>query len=246
MTGTLTAQLRYHMLLLARTPRAVFAGVLLPVVLLVLRGGSGSDHAQVAVVAGLIGLAVISTAYLTHAAGLVAARESGVLRRWRATPLPPAYFVFARMTATVVMAVASAAGMTVAAIAYDGVRPDAAALGQLAAVVVVGALTWTALGTAATAIVPTAESAQPLLALTCYPVLLLSGGFGTAGGVSGGWLSDVLSRLPAVPLIDAAQRALTGSAGFPSGDYLTLAAWASVGVLAALLRFRWQPVARAT
>jgi hypothetical protein len=30
----------------------------------------------------------MSVAYLTHAASLVVAREDGVLRRWRATPLP--------------------------------------------------------------------------------------------------------------------------------------------------------------
>ena len=42
-------------------------------------------------------------------------------------------------------------------------------------VLVVGTLCVAALGTAATAVVPTAESAQPVLALTFYPLVLLSG-----------------------------------------------------------------------
>jgi hypothetical protein len=70
--------LSYHARVLLRTPRATFGGVLLPLLLLALRG-AGS-------VPGLVVLGVASTAYVTHASGLVAAREAGVLKRWRATP----------------------------------------------------------------------------------------------------------------------------------------------------------------
>jgi hypothetical protein len=69
------------------SPRALWAGVLLPVMLLVL---TNLQQHQVAAasLAGRVVLGVTLTAYLTHAAGLVAAREAGVLKRWRATPLP--------------------------------------------------------------------------------------------------------------------------------------------------------------
>ena len=68
-------QVRYQLLLLVRSPRALWA-------------------------AGRVVLGVTLTAYLTHAAGLVAAREAGVLKRWRATPLPRWCYLAGRLCAT--------------------------------------------------------------------------------------------------------------------------------------------------
>ena len=76
----LRALVHYQLLLLVRTPRAAFAGLLLPLGLLLLRG---DGHPGADLVAGLTVLGALSTSYLTHAAGLVSARESGVLRGWR-------------------------------------------------------------------------------------------------------------------------------------------------------------------
>jgi hypothetical protein len=41
-----------------------------------------------ALVAGLAVFGLLHTAYMTHASGLVSARQDGVLWRWRLTPLP--------------------------------------------------------------------------------------------------------------------------------------------------------------
>jgi hypothetical protein len=83
----LAGQVRYQLLLLLRSPRALWAGVLLPVMLLVLTNLQQAEVAAAAL-AGRVVLGVTLTAHLTHAGGLVAAREAGVLKRWRATPLP--------------------------------------------------------------------------------------------------------------------------------------------------------------
>ena len=50
----------------------------------------------------------MSVAYLSHASGLVVAREDGVLRRWRATPLPSWGYFAGRIVATVLLADAAA------------------------------------------------------------------------------------------------------------------------------------------
>ena len=94
--GTMIAgQVRYQLTLLLRTPRTLIAGVILPGALLALQLGRVQHVGQGAAadllaarVAGLVVLGAMSVAYLTHAASLVVAREDGVLRRWRATPLP--------------------------------------------------------------------------------------------------------------------------------------------------------------
>jgi ABC-2 type transport system permease protein len=165
-----------------------------------------------------------------------------VLRRWRASPLPPWAFFGGRMVATTLVAVAGAATtLAVAAAAYH-VRPDPAGAVGLLVAVVLGTLCVAALGTAATAVVPTAESAQPVLSLTFYPLVLLSGALGgTAGG--SGRLGEVLSRLPVEPMIDAVTRALRPGAGVlpPAADLAVLAGWAVAGVIVSLVSFRWQP-----
>lgn len=233
----LAAQIRYQLLLLSRTPRAIFAGLVFPLVLLVLRG----KHPTAGLVAGLAVLGVLSTAYLTHAAGLVAAREDGVLRRWRATPLPRWCFFTGRILATVVLAIVAAAVTVAVAVSMYGVQIDFRAGCGLALAIVLGALAFSAVGTAATALVPTAESAQPLLSLTFYPIALLSGIFGTTGSLPH-WVDTLMRYLPVWPVADAATHALSRHGEIaPVGDLAVLAGWLIAGIIASLAFFRWDP-----
>ena len=92
-----------------RSTRSLLAGVLLPVLVLLMRGtGAGGRGDQLALIGGLAALGVISSAFVTHANTLVIGRESGVLRRWRMTPLPPSCFFAGKIAATVAVADASA------------------------------------------------------------------------------------------------------------------------------------------
>lgn len=235
--GLLGGQLRYQLLVLGRTPRAILAGLVFPLILLVLRG----KHPDAGLVAGLAVLGVLSTAYLTHAAGLVAAREDGVLRRWRATPLPRWCFFAGRILATVLLAmVAAAVTVTVAATMY-GVRVDFRSGCGLAIAIVLGALAFSAVGTAATALVPTTEAAQPLLSLTFYPIALLSGIFGSTGSLPH-WVTTVAHYLPVWPVVDAATHALARHGEIaPVDDLAVLAGWLIAGIIASLAFFRWDP-----
>jgi ABC-2 type transport system permease protein len=207
----------YQLLLLVRTPRAAFAGLLLP---LGPAAAARHGHPGAGLVAVLTVLGALSTGYLTHAAGLVTARESGVLRRWRASPLPPWAFFAGRMVATTLVAVGGAvATLAVAAVAYHVGPGPAGAVGVLVALVV---------GTFVRGRVghrgdgrrpPPRESAQPVLSLTFYPlVLLYRRPRGAAGG--SGRLGRVLGLLPVEPMIDAVTRALQQGTGVlpPAGD----------------------------
>jgi ABC-2 type transport system permease protein len=233
----LGGQVRYQLLLLGRTPRAIFAGLVFPLVLLVLRG----KHPTAELVAGLAVLGVLSTAYLTHAAGLVTAREDGVLRRWRATPLPRWCFFAGRILATFVLAMVAAAVTVIVAATMYGVRVDVRSGIGMVVAIVFGALTFAAVGTAVTAFVPTAESAQPLLSLTFYPIALLSGIFGSTGSLPD-WVGTLMHYLPVWPVVDAATHALSRHGEIvPVGDLAVLAGWLGAGVIASLAFFRWDP-----
>jgi ABC-2 type transporter len=116
-----------------------------------------------------------------------------------------------------------------------------AVLGLLVALGV-AALAWTSVGILITTFIPTAESAQPLLSLSYFPVMLLSGVLGPLGLPS--WLAEAMRWLPGQPTVDAASRALGSTGGglsLPGHDLLVLGAWAAVALLASLRSFHWEP-----
>jgi ABC-2 type transport system permease protein len=240
-------QVRYQLLLLVRNPRALIFSLVIPVLLLVL---SSSRHANLtprledALVAGLATFGLIVTAYISHAIGLVTSRQDGVLRRWRATPLPTWCFFTGKIAATSLMAMASVAIAVAAGLSLYHVHLTAGAALSLLLIFTLGALAWAALGTAVTPLVPTAQAAGPVLLLTYLPVILFSGGLGSLNSEPG-WLATLARYLPAQPIIDAATRALQQAGGappIPGRDLAVLAAWAVAGVVASVCFFRWDPV----
>jgi ABC-2 type transport system permease protein len=234
-------QVRYQLVLLLRSPRALWAGVLLPVMLLVLTNLQQHQVAAAAL-AGRVVLGVTLTAYFTHAGGLVAAREAGVLKRWRATPLPRWGYLAGRLCATVLLALASGAVTVLVGVLAYHARLGAGAAEGLVVTLGLAALAWAAVGTALTPFIPTAEAAQPLLAFTYFPVMLLSGALGGLG--TPGWVADVVGYLPGRPTVDAATRALQATGGVPvlaGRDLAVLGAWAVAGLLASVRLFRWEP-----
>jgi ABC-2 type transport system permease protein len=247
----LAAQVRYQLLLLTRTPRALIAGLIMPGVLLALRLGSvkhvsghGPALPLAASVAGLAMFGILSIAYMTHASGLVAAREDGVLRRWRATPLPAGGYFFGRITATVLLADASGVVLIMVGVAMAGLHVTAAMMASLLLAATLGALTLASVATAVTIAIPATQSANPVLMITYLPLVLFSGAFGSISGLPH-WLAEVMSYLPAQPLIDAATRTLAdpggGFAGISGRDTVLLALWAAMGAAVSVRFFRWDP-----
>lgn len=244
----LVAQVRYQLLLLARNPRAMILSLAFPLLILVLNSTARQDtgpQLETALVAGLATFGLIATAYVSHAIGLVTSRQDGVLRRWRATPLPAWCFFAGKITATALMALASVVIAVAGGITLFHAHVTAGTAVSLLVTFTLGALAWAAIGTAVTALIPTAQSAGPVLMLTYIPVILFSGALGSQAGAPP-WLTTVTSYLPARPIISAASQALQhggGGIAFISGrDLAVLAAWATLGVIASFRFFRWDPV----
>jgi ABC-2 type transport system permease protein len=236
----LAAQIGYQARLLVGG-RAIAIGILFPVILLI---ASHSPHTQTtaADVAGYAAFGLTLTAWNTYGVRLVAARESGVLKRWRAMPLPRSCYFLGRILATVAVAtVAGAATVAVAVGLYHTHLTASGALGALAAFVL-GSFAWAAAATALTAAIPTVEAASPTLMLTYFPVIIVSG---LLGGISEPhWLATIASYLPAQPLGHAVGIALAHSSGqplFSARDFIVLGAWAIAGMAIAVVTFRWEP-----
>ena len=240
-----TAQVHYQLRLLLRTPRAAAAGLVLPVLLMVLNNRGGHPSAQMwQLVAGMAVLGLTNVSFVTHASGLVAARESGVLRRWRASPLPGWCYFTGRIAATVALAVGSGAIAVFAGVALYGMPLTGGAAAGLLVAFVAGALTWASVGTAVTALIPSPDSAVPLLSVTYFPIVFLSGAFG-ASSAGPHWLITAVRYLPARPVVDLAHHALRNTGGglapIPLPDLAVLGAWSVAGLLTSLALFRWDP-----
>ena len=236
----LTAQIGYQARLLA-SGRAVTIGIGLPVILLIASHGN-NGRTGAAGFAGWAAFGLTLTAWNTYGVRLVAAREAGVLKRWRATPLPRWCYFLGRIAATVVVAVVAGAVTVVAGVLLY--HPHLTAGDALAAVVafVFGAFAWAAAATAVTAVVPTVEAAAPTFLLIYFPIILVSGIFGSISEPH--WLATIATYLPAEPLTHAVAAALGHTAGhalLPARDLIVLAAWTVAGLAVAGVTFRWEP-----
>ena len=101
-------ELRTEQLLFWRNREAAFFTFLLPIIFFLVFGSIyGNDRISgirgaAYLEAGMIGYGVASTAFAGLAITMVIRRESGVLKRIRATPLPPAIYVVAVLVSTFV------------------------------------------------------------------------------------------------------------------------------------------------
>jgi ABC-2 type transport system permease protein len=105
-----------------RSREAAFFTFLLPIVFLVLLGSVYGDaeidgiRGSTYLLAGLLGYAVVATAFAGLAITLVLRRESGVLKRVRGTPLPTSVYLGAVMASTLV-------GFSLTAVSTSRPRP---------------------------------------------------------------------------------------------------------------------------
>jgi ABC-2 type transport system permease protein len=241
----LASQIRYQLTLLVRNPRALAAGLVLPGCLLALEAGR-NQHVTMAQaaprIAGLVTLSAVAVAYFSYANALVIAREEGVLRRWHAAPLPSWAHFAGRIAAAMLLSVSAALVLLLVAVGMTGVHLGAHAVVGLVVIVMLGAVALSAAGTAITAIIPSAQSAQPVLMLTYLPLILLSGAFGAIQSLPH-WLTTAVTYLPAQPMIDAASRALqhNGGAIMSVHDVAVLAGWVVGGLLVSVWTFKWDP-----
>lgn len=242
----LAVQTRHQVRLLLANGRALAVGLGLPVILLIAsKGKHGSPN-----VAGYAIFGLTITAWSSYGIRLVAAREAGILKRWRATPLPRwCYFAASILASALAGVLAGAITVLAALVIYgphfdQGPHVELTVSGALVILVALalGGLAWAATATAVTRLIPTVESALPVLLLTYFPVIIISGVLFAISEPH--WLSSLAGDLPAQPLVDTLKAAVEHRAGawlLPVRAMLVLAAWAAGGLLTALAVFQWEP-----
>ncbi|HUF59223.1 MAG TPA: ABC transporter permease [Actinomycetota bacterium] len=190
---------------------------------------------------GAFGL--ISACFTNVALQIVFARDGGVLKRIRGTPLPPWVFLSARVIhATLIGLILVAITVAFGAVFYDASVPTGLALGQFVATLLVGAACFSALGLAVSGMIPNADAGPPIVNAIILPLLFLSGVFIPFGKDTPRWVVLVGDIFPVRHLVDAMRESYLGlTESFAWSDLGVMAIWAVVGVAVASRTFRWEP-----
>jgi ABC-2 type transport system permease protein len=239
-------QLRSEQLVFWRSREAAFFIFLFPLLLFLLLGSVYSGRiygvpAAEALLAGLIGYGCANTAFAGLAIQLVLRRESGILKRLRSTPLPPATYVGSLLVSTLIVFALQTIALFLMGRALYGTPfpPDVASLG---AAIVIGAAVFAALGTATASVIRSAEGSSAVVNFILLPTAFLSGAFGPTIHYPAFLraIGDVLPLKYFIDLVNAVYLRGHGVWTRPQ-DLAVLAAWGVGGLVFTIFKFRWEP-----
>jgi ABC-2 type transport system permease protein len=209
------------------------------------------DQATYFVVA-MASFGVITACYTNIAISVVFQRDAGILKRTQGTPLPGWAYLAGRVVhAMVIAAILVLITASFGAAFYGAKVPTGVYLLEFLATLLVGSLSFCALGLAATVITPNADAAPPVVNATILPLYFISGVFIPVGSDAPSWLRIVAGIFPVRHFVDAMRAGYLGSTTiqgtsihvFPFHwvDVLIVAAWGIGGLLVAARFFSWEP-----
>jgi ABC-2 type transport system permease protein len=242
----IAAQAALELRTLLRNGEQLLLTLIIPVLLLVAFGAEhlvsyGSEyHRPIDFIApGILGLAVLSTAFTSQAIGTGFERRYGVLKRLGAAPLSREGLIGAK-TLTVLAIELLQVVMIVAAGIALGWRPHAGGAAWLWALLLILAGTAAFSGLALLMAGTLRAEATLAAANLLYLVMLGLGGVVFPLTKFPPGAQPALRLLPAGALCDGLRGVLQGATGLPAKDLLVLVVWAIAGIALAARMFRWE------
>jgi ABC-2 type transport system permease protein len=243
-------QVRFEQLSFWRNPIGAGFTIVFSVLFLVLLGASGGTSRVSYLggtkliqyyVAAFAAYGVMSSCFNMLAINFVIRRELGLLKRLRLSPLPrwimfSAIFTNAFIIALVQVVILLAVGR----FGYHAVLPTEWA--ALAVALLAGVFCFTALGVAASTVIPNQDAAGPVTSIVFFVLLFLSGLWYPLKAGSG--LAQVSGWFPVRHLITATFAPFDlarGASPWAWNDVLVMLTWGVVGTYVAVRRFRWEP-----
>jgi ABC-2 type transport system permease protein len=242
-------QLRGEQRLYWRSRELAFFTFLFPVLIFVLLGSvygkdkikkegvTGSEY----LLAGILGYGIASTAFAGLAIVLVIRREEGILKRLRATPLPPSVYLVAAIASTVIVYAIEAAALILLAKVLFHVHFPHQWL-SLVLALLLGSLAFAALGLALTGFIRSGEGSSAVVNAIYLPTSFLSGSFWSTHAYPH-FLRVIADILPLTYFIrlmrDVVLRNHTIWSNWHSAA--VVGAWGLAGLIVAIRTFRWEP-----
>ena len=239
-------QLRAEQLVFWRSKEAALFIFLFPILLFLLLGSvySGTIYgvpAPQALLAGLIGYGCANTAFAGLSIQLVLRRESGILKRLRATPLPASTYIAALLASTmIVFALLTLALFALGRVLYGTPFPHA--VGSLVLTMILGAAAFAAIGVAVASLIRSAEGSSAVVNFILLPMAFLTGSFGPTQHYPSFLraIGDVLPLKYFIEIVNAVYLRSESLWTKPAAIG-ALAAWGATGLVIAALKFRWEP-----
>ncbi len=242
-------QVRYQTMLLIRSPAGAFFALVMPVMILAAleflngqRSIAGASAAQF-FTAAMLAFAVMNAGYIATITGTVIARDDGILKRLRGTPLPPSAYFAGRIGAAALTTALAVAAVLLVGLAFYRIHIDAPLIGTMLLTVIVGVLCFSSVGLAATVLVGSTDVALPMAYGSLLPLCFVSDVFLPAGGAPA-WLSTAAAVFPVKHLADALESifvATPGSAVLSGTDLGVMIAWAAGALAVTVLFFQGEP-----
>jgi ABC-2 type transport system permease protein len=242
-------ELKTEQVLFWRNREAAFFTFFLPVIFFLVFGsiyGNSTitkEHIRAApfLEAGMIGYGVASTAFAGLAITMVIRRESGVLKRIRATPLPPWTYLVAVLVSTFITFLVEAVLLIVLGRLLFSVAVPTRIL-SLFIVLVIGAAAFAAMGLGLTGFVRSAEGSSAVVNFVYLPMAIISGTFFTPKEYPT-FLRAIADVLPLTYFTKLTRNVMVLHHHIWSevGSIAVVLAWGAIGLVAALRSFRWQP-----
>jgi ABC-2 type transport system permease protein len=182
---------------------------------------------------------IMSACFSILAISLVNRREMGLLKRLRLSPLPTWMLLAAIFINSMIIALIQIVLiLLVGRFGYNVHGPRD--IPAFVLVVVVGMLSFTALGVGVSTLVPNADAAGPVVSLVFFILVALSGLYFPVQSGSG--LSTFTNFFPIRHLIVASVDSFNGIPGASIwSDVLVMALWGVGGVIISLRRWEWSP-----
>jgi ABC-2 type transport system permease protein len=251
--GLTARQVRYQNRLFWRTPIAALFTVAFPLMFLVLfnvllegsidvSGGRSLTVVQF-YAPSLAVFTVASATYTNLGIRTSIARDDGILKRFRGTPLPAWAYLAGRVVSAVWIALIGVVVMLGVGAGAFGLEIRMETLPAAAVAFLVGSGAFAALGLALAALTPTAEAAPAIANFTILPLAFISDVFLSLADPPG-WLDTVGDLFPLKPFVNAFQAPFLPSSEPPAfewGSIAVIAAWGVAGSLVALRFFGWEP-----
>jgi len=244
-------QFRYDLLAFLRNQQSRFFTLVLPVLFLVIfvsvfgndKVGPDNVKASTYYVPGISALAVIAGSFVNLVISVTAQRESGVLKRRRATPVPAWVLIAGRTLTAIVVALGTMTVLLLIGRFAYGVKLPTSTLPGVVVTAVVGAVSFCCLAYALTTFIKSEDAAQPMVQAIMLPLYFISGVFIPNVNLPS-WLRDVAEFFPVQHLADGLHHAFDPAAhgaGIVWSDLGVLALWGAAGLAVALVRFTWTP-----
>jgi ABC-2 type transport system permease protein len=243
-------QVRYEQLSFWLNPVGAIFTVGFSVVFLVLLGASagssrvgflGNIRLIQYYVPGFVAYGVMSACFTTLAIVLVNRRETGLLKRLRLSPLPAWALLGAIFTSTLLVAFIQVIVLLVVGRFGFSVHLPAN-VGAFVIALVVGGLSFTALGAAASTLIPNPDAAGPVTNVVFFVLLFLSGlWFPIRSGSGLARFSAFFPIRHFLAAVFAPFDLARGASPWAWHDLLVVALWGVAGCAFAVWRFRWAP-----